>query len=129
MSKPIPSKKVLIVEDDFDVAKILVVRFRAAGFEIRHVQDGMYAMKEAREFSPNVIVLDLMLPAGGGWGVLRHVRLSSYTSTIPIIIYTGMQEDERMHEIEELGVQDYFLKPYDPQKIVERAEELIQGKE
>lgn len=123
------SKKVLIVEDDLDVAKILIVRFRAAGFEIRHVVDGMYAMKEAREFSPNVMVLDLMLPAGGGWGVLRHIRLSSHTSTIPVIVYTGMQDDDRMGEIEELGVQAYFLKPYDPQKIVEKAEALMAGKD
>ncbi len=119
------AKKVLIIEDDTDVAKILALRFKSAGFEFSHVVDGVNAIKEAQHFKPDVIILDMMLPAGGGLGVLKNLRMSTNTSLIPIIVYTGMDNEERKKEMEALGVEAYIQKPYDPQKIVEKAIELI----
>ena len=119
------SKRVLIIEDDKDIAKILTVRFRAAGFEIRHAEDGLYGVQQAREFNPDVIVLDMMLPAGGGLGVLKNLQMSVYSNAVPVIVYSGMQDETRKKEVEELGVAAYFQKPYDPQKIVEKAKEII----
>lgn len=119
------AKKVLIIEDDMDVAKILALRFKAAGFEIAHVVDGMNAIREAQQFKPDIIILDMMLPAGGGWGVLKNLRLSIYTSLTPVIVYTGMEDEARKKEMEAMGVEAYFQKPYDPVKIVEKAQEIL----
>jgi DNA-binding response OmpR family regulator len=117
--------RVLIIEDDMDISKILVLRFKAAGFEVRQAPDGVSAIKEAQQFKPDVITLDMMLPAGGGWGALKNLKLSLYTNTIPIIVYTGMDDELRKKEVEALGIDAYFKKPDDPQKVVEKAIELI----
>lgn len=117
--------KVLIIEDEPDVAKLLVLRFRAAGFEVRHVPDALFGFMESRSFAPDVIVLDLMLPAGGGLTALQQIRQSVHTSHIPIIVYTGKEDTNYKKQVEECGVQAYFQKPYDHQKIVEKALQLI----
>ncbi len=118
-------KRVLIIEDDMDISKILALCFKAAGFEVHQALDAIYAIKEALEFKPDVITLDLMLPGGGGWGTLRNLKRSILTSSIPVIIYTGMEDDDRKKEVEALGIDAYFQKPEDHQKIVEKAMELL----
>ncbi len=118
------AKKVLIIEDDMDVAKILALRFKNAGFEFAHVADAVNAIKEAQKFRPDMIILDMMLPAGGGQSVLKNLQLSTHTSLIPVIVYTGLDNEDRKKEMESLGVAAYFQKPYDPQRIVEKAIEL-----
>lgn len=117
--------KVLIVEDEVDIAKLLTMRFRAAGFDVRHATDAIIGMKEVRTAPPDILVLDLMLPGGGGLAVLRQVRRLIQSSHIPVIVYTGMEDESHKCQVEGLDVQAYFQKPIEPQHIVQKAVELL----
>jgi DNA-binding response OmpR family regulator len=119
--------RVLLVEDEVDIAKLLSMRFRAAGFEVRHAVDAIIGMREVRTAPPDVIVLDLMLPGGGGLTVLRQLRRLVQSSHIPVIVYTGMEDESHKCQVEGLDVQAYFQKPLEPQHIVQKALELLGG--
>lgn len=117
--------KVLIIEDDVDTAKLLAIRFHAVGFQTGCAVDGAQGIKEAHKFEPDIIILDLLLPAGGGLSVLKSLELSEYTSRIPVIVYTGMQNKEYEHKVKEYKLAAYIEKPYSLDGIVEKAQEIL----
>ena len=83
------AKKVLVIEDDIDAASLLITRLTSSGYEAKAAPDATFATKEIHEFKPDLILLDMMLPAGGGMGVLERMNLSVYTKAIPVIMITG----------------------------------------
>jgi DNA-binding response OmpR family regulator len=119
------SDRILIVEDDQDVARLMAARLASVGYEVRAVVDGALAIKEAQGFRPNLIVLDLMLPAGGGQSVLQRLKLSSHTNTIPVIVVTGVESEESKRQLMKQGVAAYLRKPYEPQALIAKVKELV----
>jgi DNA-binding response OmpR family regulator len=107
------SDRILIVEDDQDVARLMAARLASVGYEVRAVVDGALAIKEAQGFRPNLVVLDLMLPAGGGQSVLQRLKLSSHTNTIPVIVVTGVESEESKRQLMKQGVAAYLRKAYE----------------
>jgi len=75
---------------------------------------------------PSLIILDLMLPGGGGLSVLRKIRRSYLTQSIPVIVLTGMQDDDHKKQVIEFGVEGYLQKPYDPAELLASIEGLIE---
>ncbi|MBD0305986.1 MAG: response regulator transcription factor [Nitrospiraceae bacterium] len=119
------SDRILIVEDDQDVARLMAARLASVGYEVRAVVDGALAIKEAQGFRPNLVVLDLMLPAGGGQSVLQRLKLSSHTNTIPVIVVTGVESEESKRQLMKQGVAAYLRKPYEPQALIAKVKELV----
>ena len=119
------AKRILIVEDDENLGKILGGRLRAAGFDVRWVPDAISAVGHAVEFKPRLIILDLMLPGGDGLGVLRHLNASVYTNLIPVMVLTGREEEDWKRQALSLGVVAYVLKPYDAKYVVEEAKKIL----
>jgi DNA-binding response OmpR family regulator len=119
------SDRILIVEDDQDVARLMAARLASVGYEVRAVVDGALAIKEAQGFRPNLVVLDLMLPAGGGQSVLQRLKLSSHTNTIPVIVVTGVESEESKRQLMKHGVAAYLRKPYEPQALIAKVKELV----
>ena len=105
--------KILIIEDDKDLAMVLAMRLSKAGFEVRTAQDAALGVKEAHQFKPNLIILDLMLPAGGGFAVMERLKLSTHTNQIPIFILTGTGDDKAKQTAMDLGAQKLISKPYE----------------
>ncbi len=108
-----PTTRILVIEDDYDVAEMLLMYFGAHQYEIFHAEDGNVGIEMARTHFPKLILLDVMLPHMDGYEVCRRLRATSLTKYIPIIFLT--QRDERADRVRglELGADDYITKPFD----------------
>jgi PleD family two-component response regulator len=109
--------RILIVEDDQDISKMLRIYFESQGYEVLVSGRGGEALDVARKRLPNVVVLDIQLPDIDGYEVCRQLRSNLRTSHIPIIFLT--QKDERSDRIAglELGADDYITKPFDIEEL------------
>ena len=115
----IASKKILIVEDEEDIAMLLKKRLQSEGFsEIEHAVDGIQAVQRARRFRPDLILLDILMPGWDGLNVLGKIKMSTLTRDTPVLVITGMQNDLKKKEILEQGVRGYFQKPYDVKDLI-----------
>ena len=121
-----PGKKVLVVEDEEDVVEMLTRAFRrATGFNVIAATDGATGLRRAREESPALVVLDLMLPKLPGLEVCKILKSDSLTRHIPILMLTAKAEEiDRILGLE-LGADDYVSKPFSPREIVLRAQAIL----
>ncbi|MBQ4809976.1 two-component system response regulator BaeR [Pseudoalteromonas luteoviolacea] len=115
-------QKVLIVEDEEKLAKILGKYLEQAGYEYDIVMDGAHAMKRICTFLPDIILLDLMLPSVDGIQICSEVRKDS---AVPIIMTTAkVEEIDRLLGLE-VGADDYVCKPYSPKEVVARVKAVL----
>ena len=117
--------RLLIVEDDHDIANMLRIFFTGQGFEVDIAPCGQDALAKTRQVMPHLIVLDIMLPDIDGYEVCRRLRLTPRTSHIPVIFLT--QKDERSDKLRglELGVDDYITKPFDIEELKLRVQNAL----
>ena len=116
------SRRVLIVEDDPRIARWVQVYFERAGFAAEVAQDGAAGLARARELTPDLIILDLMLPRVDGVEVCRSLRRES---DVPIIMLTAREaHTERVIGLDS-GADDYIVKPFDPGELIARAEAVL----
>ena len=122
------SKKILIIEDERDVVKVLAARLVGAGYEIVVASDGIQAVQFAHKEKPDLIILDLMLPAGGGLTVLENLEMSIYSLGTPVIVLTGIKDEEYKKKVIQRGVNAYIEKPYEPEDLLGAIRKLIPDK-
>ena len=117
--------RLLIVEDDIDIANMLKIYFTGQNFGVEVAHRGGDALDKTRRNLPNLIVLDIMLPDIDGFEVCRILRTSTRTSHVPIIFLT--QKDERSDKLQglELGADDYITKPFDIEELKLRVQRAI----
>lgn len=92
-------KKILVIDDDRDVQMILRTALEKAGYQVTSALDGMQGPMIARQTNPDLIILDVMMPAGGGKAVYERLKQSAKTAAIPILIYSAMPRDQVLKEI------------------------------
>jgi PleD family two-component response regulator len=121
------SKRILVVEDDFDISNMLRIYFSGQGYEVEVAPKGEEALTSVNKKLPNLIVLDINLPDMSGYDVCRTLRTTKRTSHVPIIFLT--QKDERSDKIIglELGADDYITKPFDIEELKLRVTNSIQA--
>ncbi len=109
--------RLLIVEDDVDIANMLKIYFSGMEFDVDVAHRGSDALEKTKHVLPHLIVLDIMLPDIDGYEVCRNLRTSTRTSHIPVIFLT--QKDERSDKLQglELGADDYITKPFDIEEL------------
>ena len=122
----IPTRQVLVVEDDLKIAQVLLDYLRQDGFEATSVADGLLALQLIERTKPAVVILDLMLPGLDGIGVCRSVRRFS---DVPILMLTA-----RVDEVDRLigldtGADDYVCKPFGPREVMARVRALVRRAE
>ena len=118
-------RKILVVEDESDVADLLTLNFRKAGFRISTAADGASGLQKAREDRPDFIVLDLMLPKMSGLEVCKILKNDTATSHIPILMLTAKAEEiDRIVGLE-FGADDYVTKPFSPREILLRIRAIL----
>jgi DNA-binding response OmpR family regulator len=124
-NKSISKAKVLIVEDDDDLRRGLTWRLHASGYEIVQATDGVAAISVARHERPDVVLLDLGLPAGDGLVVLERYANLPDLSTIPVVVLTG--RDPRIAEpaTRKFHVAAFLQKPADNKDLVEAIERAL----
>lgn len=115
-------QKILIVDDDTNIAELISLYLTKECFETRMVEDGEEAIRAFEEFQPNLILLDLMLPGIDGYEVCRTVRK---TSNVPIIMLSAKGEIFDKVLGLELGADDYMIKPFDSKELVARVKAVL----
>jgi DNA-binding response OmpR family regulator len=117
--------KLLVVEDDFDIANMLRIYFTGQNYDVDVAPRGGAALEKTRQILPHLIILDIMLPDIDGFEVCRILRTSTRTSHVPIIFLT--QRDERSDKLQglELGADDYVTKPFDIEELKLRVQRAI----
>lgn len=96
-----------------------------AGYTVTKAVDASQGQQAVVRLKPDLIILDLMLPAGNGIDLLRNMRASLQTQSTPVIIITSYQDEEVRKESESIGVQGYMKKPFEPAQLVEKIKPLL----
>lgn len=117
--------KILVVEDEFDLSKVIRKRLSSEGYEVVIAADAYQGVEFAHTSNPDLIILDLMLPGGGGMAVLNGLKKTTTLRFIPTIILTGMNDDEYKKKVIEMGVDAYLEKPYDSVELLSTIAELL----
>ncbi|MBO4410931.1 MAG: response regulator transcription factor [Lachnospiraceae bacterium] len=115
-------QRVLIVDDDENIAQLISLYLLKECYETRMVYDGESALTAFREFQPNIVLLDLMLPGIDGYQVCREIR---QTSKCPIIMLSAKGEVFDKVLGLELGADDYMVKPFDSKELVARVKAIL----
>lgn len=115
--------RVLVVEDNADLAFGLRAVLEFEGYEVEIAQDGLVGLERARQCDPNLIILDLMLPRKGGYEVLRELREGGLR--VPVLILTARSQESDLVMGFDLGADDYVTKPFSTVELVARVRALL----
>jgi DNA-binding response OmpR family regulator len=117
--------RVLIVEDDADIAALIAHYLEKAGYATDVVPEGGRALSQARESQPDLVILDLMLPGLSGLEICKALRAENRTAGLPIIMLTARgEESERILGLD-VGADDYVVKPFSPNELMARVRALL----
>lgn len=119
------SKKILIVDDEPDVASLLNLMLKSKGYETIIAGDGQEALEKARHEKPDLIVLDIMLPRLDGYKVARMLKFDEKFSHIPIIMVTAKIQEKDKKTGLEMGADAYITKPFDTAMLLEKINEVL----
>ena len=118
-------KKILLVDDERDLVETLRFRLEANDYEVTPAYDGQEGLNKAREVNPDLIILDLMLPKMDGYKVCRMLKFDEKYKKIPIIMFTARAQDSDKEMGKEVGADAYITKPFDPQSLLSKIQELL----
>lgn len=118
-------KKILIIEDEKDISNLLTARLHNAGYEIAAAIDATQGIQMIHREKPDLIILDLMLPAGGGLLVLESLSKSSKVRYVPVVVLTGIQDEEYKKRVLTYNIDAYFEKPYNAEQLLKKINEIL----
>jgi len=120
-----PDKTVLVVDDDESMVRALTIKLKDAGYNVVVAMDGLQAVMQAQKREPDLVLLDVRMPAGGGFNVMDRLQHSIKTRGIPIIIMTALEHDEVQQKARNLGAVEFFKKPFDTAKLLEAVNRAL----
>jgi len=123
------SKRILIVEDEQDLVRLLKYNLDKEGFRVNAISDGSLVMAEIRREEPDLLVLDLMLPGMDGLEICRQVRRHDRYSSIPILMLTARSDEADRVVGLEIGADDYVTKPFSMRELIARVRALLRRRE
>jgi DNA-binding response OmpR family regulator len=119
---------ILIVDDDPDMRQALQIRLRANGYDVHCAEDGVGAISEARKHTPDLIVLDLGLPAGDGFVVLDILKTNLHLSSIPVIVLSGRDRRANEERVLNAGARAFLQKPVQTNEFLAVIRQTLYGK-
>lgn len=120
------AKNILIVEDDAFLRDLISKKISSAGFNPIEAVDGKTGLEKARGGTPDLILLDLLLPAPDGFEVLKRLKQDKTTSSIPVIILSNLGQKEDIDKGMQLGAKDYLIKAqFTPEEIITKIKETL----
>ena len=121
-------KRILIIEDEVTLVNLLKIRLEANNYEILAAYDGARGLEMAKKETPDLILLDLMLPKLDGYQVCRMLKFDAKYKKIPIIIFTARAQEKDKAIGKEVGADAYVTKPFEPEKLIETIEAVLRKK-
>ncbi len=116
---------IIVAEDEVGQAEILRYNLEEAGFEVATAHDGKKAKEMIEDKTPDLLILDWMMPEMSGIKIMRWLRAQDETKNLPVIMLTARgEEDDKIHSFE-LGVDDYIVKPYLPSELIARVKAVL----
>lgn len=111
-------KKILVIEDEEFIRENLIELLEIEGFQAIGAENGFVGVRLAKQYQPDLILCDVMMPELDGYGVLNALRDDSVTGTIPFLFLTASADRSNLQKIRELGMNDYILKPFNIDKFL-----------
>jgi DNA-binding response OmpR family regulator len=122
------AKIILVVDDDADWVQMIGKRLRLKGYQVEAAFDATQAISQAIKLKLDLVLLDILMPAGDGVGVLENLRKNVNTFNMPVIAITALNDKQAIEAMTELGVSGYFMKPVDMDKLLGKIEEVLNKK-
>ena len=116
---------VLVADDDADIRALVTFRLERAGYDVVEASDGEEALRLAREQTPDLAVLDVMMPKLTGDEVTRRIRDDAATQRMPVILLTARVQEDDVARGFEAGADDYIKKPFSPQELRARVQAVL----
>lgn len=118
-------KKILIVDDEQDWIKMLIPRLESEGYKVVAAFDTVTGIDQIRNTNPDLVLLDITMPAGGGMKVLEYARRNTKIFNLKVIIITARSDEATRDEAEKLGISGYFVKPIDIVEVLGNIKETL----
>jgi DNA-binding response OmpR family regulator len=119
------AKKILIVDDDRQITSLLASRLKANKYEIVVAYDGAQAVAKAISEKPDLILLDMKMPAGGGISAMENLKKSADTAVTPVIVITAYPSLEIQQKVKEMGAVDFISKPFEAEDMLSRIRKAL----
>jgi len=120
---------ILLVDDEFDSAKLITTILKYYGVEVDLVNNGVECLEALKTLGPILILLDLSLPEMDGWETLKHIRSNSKSAHIPVVALTAYHSASVAEDALRAGFNAYFSKPISTKTIIKKLAELIEAHE
>jgi DNA-binding response OmpR family regulator len=118
------AKKILVVDDDPAIVRFITACLKPAGYIVISAEDGETALKKVKSESPDLVILDLMLPETDGWKIAQFLKSEEQYKRIPLIVLSGLIEQES--DRGDMDQADFFMsKPFQPDRMLEKVQELL----
>jgi DNA-binding response OmpR family regulator len=118
--------KVLVVDDEKAIVKLIEVNLRLEDFHVVTAADGIEALERLREERPDLIILDIMMPRMDGWEVLRQVREDQEFMDVPVVVLTARTHNDDVIQGWQLGADEYITKPFSPIALVKMVQMVLE---
>ena len=118
-------KKILIVDDETEMVEVETMRLRASGYEVATACDGRSGFEKARQWAPDLVILDIMLPVMDGYQVCAALKKDPQCGKIPIVLVSAVDRKYDTDLGRKVGADFYFTKPFEPRVLLDKIRELL----
>ena len=120
------SIKMVCIEDDAEMLELIRLIFTRRGYDVHGAESGLEGLEIVRRETPDLILLDLMMPQMDGWEVYQQLKSSEQTRSIPVVVVTAKAQNiDKVLGLHIAHVDDYITKPFKPNELVERVEKVL----
>jgi DNA-binding response OmpR family regulator len=116
---------ILVADDEEDLRELVTYRLTRSGYRVIGAGDGLEALELAAERTPDLMVLDVMMPKLDGYELTRRIRAEAALSSIPVILLTARSQESDIDRGFEVGADDYLKKPFNPDELVARVRAVL----
>jgi len=119
------TKKILVVDDEPDILKIVTFRLEKTGYEVKTASNGREAFDLMQKEKPDLLLLDLRLPVMSGYEVCKQMKSDENLKDVPIILLTASSSASIEQKTKEFKADDYMIKPFDPEQLLAKVKNMI----
>jgi DNA-binding response OmpR family regulator len=118
--------KIVVADDDADIRELVVFKLRQDGHEIVAVGDGASAVEACQKATPDLVLLDVMMPGMSGLDACRELRADPALESVPVILLTARAQEADVEQGFNVGADDYVVKPFSPRELASRVSAVLQ---